>query len=152
MQNVVGVWKRTLEQKLELAEKEEDVHKIAQRMKQVQYGYNTAGYDRYLKLVPKDRRGSWKEHPRTPDASIAQSKRAWDGRVNQWRRELHKWDPPEGINKVKDDGAAEDHLSGDDDQPNAQFPPVDAQPDNDAPGEADREANGGDEDDDDDVL
>jgi len=124
-------------------------------MKQVQYGYNTAGYDRYLKLVPKERRGSWKEHPRTPDASIAQSKRAWDGRINQWRRDLHKWDPPEGINKVKDDGGADDHLSGDDDQHNEQFPPLEGQEDG-AAGGADNEANeggsGGDDDDDDDVL
>lgn len=32
------------------------------------------------------------EHPRTPDPYELQSKRAFDGRIKIWRRELHKWD------------------------------------------------------------
>jgi len=77
--------------------KETDAHKIEQRLKQIQYGYNTAGYDRYLQLVPKEKRQGYDIHPRTPDAYLEQSKRKWDGRVQKWRRELHKWDPV-GIN------------------------------------------------------
>lgn len=32
------------------------------------------------------------EHPRTPDPYELQSKRAFDGRIKIWRKELHKWD------------------------------------------------------------
>jgi hypothetical protein len=66
-------------------------------LKQVQYGYNTAGYDKYLQEVPKKLRASYHVHPRTPDAYLLQSKRQWDGRVQKWRRDLHKWDPV-GVN------------------------------------------------------
>lgn len=34
-----------------------------------------------------------KHHPRTPDKYGNYSKRAWDGIVRVWRKELHKWDP-----------------------------------------------------------
>ncbi|KAH9051745.1 hypothetical protein Ae201684P_015583 [Aphanomyces euteiches] len=32
-------------------------------------------------------------HPSTPDKHAVASKRAWDGRVQAWRRHLHKYDP-----------------------------------------------------------
>lgn len=37
-------------------------------------------------------------HPRTPDKTRKCSKRAWDGLIKVWRRELHKYDtvPGEG--------------------------------------------------------
>ncbi len=71
---------------------ETDRQRIEQRLKQIQYGYATSAYDRYIAAIPKDKRGSAEEHPRTPDPYVAQSKRAFDGRLHKWRRELHKWD------------------------------------------------------------
>lgn len=78
-------------------EKEVDPHKIETRLKQIQYGYNTVAYDNYVAQVPKTQRNqNYDEHPRTPDPYIKQSKRAFDGRVRKWRRELHRWDIKEG--------------------------------------------------------
>ena len=34
-----------------------------------------------------------KEHPRTPDVTRKCGKRAFDGLITKWRRELHKYDP-----------------------------------------------------------
>eukprot|EP00741_Cyanophora_paradoxa_P023829 tig00021623_g23017.t1 len=73
-------------------EKEEDPHRLRQRQKQIDYGKNTRGYDRYVQLVPKHRRR--RGDARTPDKYMKCSKRAWDGLIRKWRRELHKWDPP----------------------------------------------------------
>ena len=78
-------------------EKEVDPHKIETRLKQIQYGYNTVAYDNYVAQVPKAHRNqNYDEHPRTPDPYVKQSKRAFDGRVRKWRRELHRWDIKEG--------------------------------------------------------
>lgn len=78
-------------------EKETDQHKIETRLKQVQYGYNTAAYDNYIGQVPKNQRSThYDVHPRTPDPYMKQSKRSFDGRLRKWRRELHRWDPKEG--------------------------------------------------------
>lgn len=63
---------------------------MEQRQKQIDYGKNTTGYDNYLKAVPRPERT--KEHPRTPDKSRKCSKRAWDGLIRVWRRQLHKYD------------------------------------------------------------
>eukprot|EP01018_Ginkgo_biloba_P035705 Gb_35891 [translate_table: standard] len=73
---------------------ETDAHRLSQRQKQIDYGKNTLGYERYMELVPrKQRKGS---DPQTPDMNQACSKRRWDGRVRQWRRLLHAFDPPVG--------------------------------------------------------
>ena len=77
---------------------ETDEHRIRARQKQIEFGYNTLGYARYVNLVPKDRRGFDKQrHPRTPDPYQVCSKRSYDGQISQWRRLLHAFDPPEKL-------------------------------------------------------
>eukprot|EP01125_Pyxidicula_operculata_P005098 TRINITY_DN1866_c0_g1_i1.p1 TRINITY_DN1866_c0_g1~~TRINITY_DN1866_c0_g1_i1.p1 ORF type:complete len:636 (-),score=218.51 TRINITY_DN1866_c0_g1_i1:2526-4433(-) len=72
-----------------------DDHRIAQRQKQIMYGYHTVGYLRYRLLVPKERRTA--DHPRTPKKEQGCSKRSWDGQLKKWRRDLHRWDPEDPI-------------------------------------------------------
>jgi len=91
--------KKTLKDKKEKP-KESDEHRLSQRQKQIDYGKNTVGYENFIKLIPKDKR--LKEHPRTPDKYQVCSKRAWDGQVRKWRRQLHAYDP-EG--ELSDDDA-----------------------------------------------
>ena len=38
-----------------------------------------------------------KDDPTTPEKSDVCSKRAFDGRIRQWRIKLHAWDPPAGV-------------------------------------------------------
>uniref|UniRef100_T1HPA0 SLBP_RNA_bind domain-containing protein n=1 Tax=Rhodnius prolixus TaxID=13249 RepID=T1HPA0_RHOPR len=73
-------------------EPETDQDVIARRQKQIDYGKNTMGYERYRQLVPKESRT--KMHPRTPPLNLKFSRRAWDGLVKVWRQRLHFWDPP----------------------------------------------------------
>jgi len=68
-----------------------DEQRLAQRQKQIDYGYRTVGYLRYRLLVTKDQRKA--EHPRTPKKTQGCSKRSWDGQLKKWRRDLHLWDP-----------------------------------------------------------
>jgi hypothetical protein len=63
------------------------------REKQIQYGYNTVGYQLYVASTPKNKRS--RDMPRTPDKNQQCSKRSWDGQVRKWRRALHQWDPVE---------------------------------------------------------
>ncbi|KAG2447868.1 hypothetical protein HYH02_007324 [Chlamydomonas schloesseri] len=70
--------------------KDLDEHRLAQRQKQIDYGKNTLGYQRYLQLVPKHKRQ--KGDPQTPDMYINNSKRAFEGQIKVWRRQLHKYD------------------------------------------------------------
>ena len=87
--------------------RESDPHRLQQRQKQIDYGKNTCGYDRYTKLVPKFRRA--RGDPRTPDIHGVYSKRQWEGLVKAWRRRLHTYDPAEykdGIEAIEAGAAA----------------------------------------------
>jgi len=77
------------------AARETNQHRVYARQKQIDLGYNTLGYARYLQLVPRNRRGPDKsQHPRTPDPYQVCSKRSYDGQIRKWRRLLHAYDPP----------------------------------------------------------
>ncbi|KAJ3128062.1 hypothetical protein HK098_005274 [Nowakowskiella sp. JEL0407] len=65
--------------------------RLEQRQKQIDYGKNTVGYDRYRRLVPRSARQ--KGDPQTPDKHMKCSKRCWDGLIRSWRRKLHQFDP-----------------------------------------------------------
>ena len=70
--------------------------RIRQRRRQVLFGKNTAGYEEYLKKVPKHKRKFRSlEHPATPDHLADIPTKRWQGQMNAWRRSLHKFDPPD---------------------------------------------------------
>ncbi|XP_037718548.1 histone RNA hairpin-binding protein [Drosophila subpulchrella] len=71
---------------------EADPAVLARRQKQIDYGKNTAAYERYSDMVPKSERA--REHPRTPNKYGKYSRRAFDGLVKIWRKSLHFYDPP----------------------------------------------------------
>lgn len=70
---------------------ETDPHRLRQRQKQIDYGKNTLGYDRYIQQVPKERRR--RTDPRTPDIHARISTKRFNGLVRAWRRRLHEFDP-----------------------------------------------------------
>ncbi|XP_050420535.1 histone RNA hairpin-binding protein [Adelges cooleyi] len=72
-------------------ERETDTMILVRRQKQIDFGKNTIGYERYLEEVPKHERK--KEHPKTPPKNLKYTRRAWDGLVKNWRVRLHCWDP-----------------------------------------------------------
>lgn len=70
--------------------------RIRQRRRQVLFGKNTAGYEEYIKKVPKHKRKFKNlEHPQTPDHLADIPTKRWQGQMNAWRRALHKFDPPD---------------------------------------------------------
>lgn len=73
------------------ADRECDEERLASRQKQIEFGKNTVGYERYLSAVPKAQRK--RGHPRTPDKLQICSRRSWNGQIVVWRRSLHAFDP-----------------------------------------------------------
>lgn len=73
---------------------ETDSHRIQQRQRQIDFGKNTIGYQRYLEQYPVKRKRP-KHLPKTPDVRKKCSKRAFAGLVRVWRRRLHEWDLPD---------------------------------------------------------
>ncbi|KAG7397566.1 hypothetical protein PHYBOEH_000499 [Phytophthora boehmeriae] len=96
-------------------EKETDPHRLAQRQKQIDYGKNTIGYDRYCAQVPRHARRPGK-HPMTPDKTARMGKKVFDGVVRKWRQALHKYDPPELTETIKNAqlAPASDTTTGED--------------------------------------
>ncbi|XP_076368923.1 uncharacterized protein LOC143256085 isoform X2 [Tachypleus tridentatus] len=73
---------------------ENDSDVLQRRQKQIDYGKNTLGYQRYVAMVPKKNRT--KIHPRTPNKYLKYSRRSWDTMIRIWRKQMHIWDPPTG--------------------------------------------------------
>ena len=67
--------------------------RLAQREKQIRIGKQTLGYLTYSNVLPRHHSDPLNPaHPFTPRADVSCSKRSWDRRVRNWRRQLHRWD------------------------------------------------------------
>ena len=91
------------------AGRETDPRRLEQRQKQIDYGKNTRAYQRYLQEVPRRERQpelSLTKHPRTPDIHRECSKRAFDGFVKVWRRQLHSWDDDQPMAETPESAAS----------------------------------------------
>jgi hypothetical protein len=73
------------------ASQEEWERRFCQREKQVMVGKGTRGYQEYIKMIPKEQRTA--RDPSTPRVAEQCSKRAFDGRLKQWRILLHAFSP-----------------------------------------------------------
>ena len=71
-----------------------DHHRLAQRQKQILFGYITDGYFNYRTLFPPSTDPAISTDARavTPDINAGISKRKWDAKVAVWRRFLHRFD------------------------------------------------------------
>lgn len=72
------------------SENETDPVVLARREKQIQYGKNTPAYQRYIKQVPRYKRGI--KMPQTPTKNLTYSRRQFDGLIKHWKLQIHKWD------------------------------------------------------------
>jgi len=66
---------------------ETDEEVLNRREKQISFGKNTVSYDRYISIIPKDKRTA--RMPRTPNKRRKYSRRQWDGLVKKWKQDLH---------------------------------------------------------------
>lgn len=73
------------------ASQEEWERRFCQREKQVMVGKGTRGYQQYVQMIPKEKRTA--RDPSTPRVAEQCSKRAFDGRLKQWRILLHAFSP-----------------------------------------------------------
>lgn len=82
---------------------ETDKHRLQQRQKQIDYGKNTIGYQKYIEAVPRDKRKKSKtgkvRDPATPDIYQKISKRGFDAQVKTWRRLLHVYDDTSAVDE-----------------------------------------------------
>jgi histone RNA hairpin-binding protein len=77
----------------EAGTQEEWARRFSQREKQLLVGKGTRGYRRFLRMIPKANRKPG--DPQTPRVAEQCSKRAFDGRLKQWRILLHAFSPRE---------------------------------------------------------
>jgi histone RNA hairpin-binding protein len=80
---------------------ETDKATLDRRQKQIDFGKNTIGYDKYISEVPKHKRT--REHPKTPPRNLKYSRRAWEGLIKSWRKKLHAYDPDNQTEDAEDD-------------------------------------------------
>ncbi|KRY59283.1 putative protein tag-52, partial [Trichinella britovi] len=67
---------------------EEDQAVLKRRQKDLDKGYNSEAYKKYIAAVPKSKREKG-IHPRTPNKYLKFSRRSWDSQVRLWRKMLH---------------------------------------------------------------
>lgn len=78
---------------------QEWARRFSQREKQLLVGKGTRGYRRFLRDIPKGSRKSG--DPATPRVAEQCSKRAFDGRLKQWRILLHAFSPRESEDEAE---------------------------------------------------
>ncbi|XP_013107791.1 histone RNA hairpin-binding protein [Stomoxys calcitrans] len=88
---------------------ETDAAILSRRQKQIDYGKNTVAYERYAELIPKTERS--RDHPRTPNKYGKYSRRAFDGLIKIWRKQLHYYDPPNERTNTQDKRVPNDSSS-----------------------------------------
>jgi len=73
---------------------ETDLHRLAQRQKQIEAVKKKDVYQCYITELPKSKRIyslRYTGHPRTPDIYVSRSNRSFKGVINEWNRLLHRW-------------------------------------------------------------
>lgn len=65
---------------------EDDLHRVAQRQKQIDLGKDTLAYDCFVNAVSREDRKP--QHPMTPLASQRCSRRSFVGQIKRWRKML----------------------------------------------------------------